>query len=99
VTMFGTVRQDGAVSHGNGDICPISKAGTRHHARKTIAEWMAGSSIGLGRMLIMSPPLKKALAKGWRVEVAFISGGISTALHPVVHEFRAVTPSSIEYDP
>lgn len=45
------------------------------------------------------PPLKKALAKGWRVEVAFISKGISTALHPVVHEFRTVIPSSIEYKP
>lgn len=45
------------------------------------------------------PPLKKALEKGWRVEVVFTDKGLSTALHPVVHEFRTITASSIRYDP
>ncbi len=45
------------------------------------------------------PPLKKALQKGWRVEVVFMAKGLSTALHPVVHEFRTLSPSSIKYDP
>ena len=45
------------------------------------------------------PPLKKALEKGWRVEVVFMAKGLSTALHPGVHEFRTLSPSSIRYDP
>jgi len=38
------------------------------------------------------PPLKKAIEKGWRVEVVFAasSRGISAALEPYVHEFRAI---------
>ena len=45
------------------------------------------------------PALKKALEKGWRVEVAFISRGISTALTPEVHEFRMIDPAAVEYTP
>ena len=45
------------------------------------------------------PPLKKALEKGWRVEVVFMAKGLSTALHPVVHEFRTLNPSTIRYEP
>ncbi len=45
------------------------------------------------------PPLKKAIDRGWRTEVAFIRRGISTALHPCVHEFRTVRPVDIEYMP
>ena len=43
------------------------------------------------------PPLQKSLEKGWRNEVAFIDRGVSGALEPVVHEFRVISPSSIEY--
>lgn len=42
------------------------------------------------------PPLKKALEKGWRTEVAFIAKGVSTALTPVVHEFRTIRPSDVQ---
>jgi hypothetical protein len=42
------------------------------------------------------PPLLKAVAKGWRTEVAFISSGLSGALDPVVHEFRKLTAGEIE---
>ena len=45
------------------------------------------------------PPLQKSLEKGWRNEVAFIDRGVSGALEPVVHEFRVISPSSIEYTP
>lgn len=44
------------------------------------------------------PPLLKSLERGWRNEVSFISAGISSALVPVVHEFRQIAPSDIEYD-
>ena len=43
------------------------------------------------------PPLQKALERGWRNEVAFIDRGIAEVLEPVVHEFRTITPNSIEY--
>lgn len=43
------------------------------------------------------PPLKKALDKGWRNEVAFIDRGMAETLEPVVHEFRIITPPSIQY--
>lgn len=42
------------------------------------------------------PPLLKAKDRGWRREVAFINRGISSALEPLVHEFRVITPSDIE---
>ena len=45
------------------------------------------------------PPLSKALDKGWRNEVAFIDRGVSDALGSVVHEFRIMSPPSIEYMP
>ena len=45
------------------------------------------------------PPLQKSIDKGWRNEVAFIDRGVSEALEPVVHEFRVISPSSIEYVP
>lgn len=43
------------------------------------------------------PPLKKALEKGWRTEVAFTNRGIAPALATVVHEFRKITARQIEY--
>jgi uncharacterized LabA/DUF88 family protein len=43
------------------------------------------------------PPLMKALDKGWRTEVSFISHGVADALIPVVHEFRQITPEVIQY--
>ena len=43
------------------------------------------------------PPLMKSIEKGWRNEVAFIGRGVSVALESVVHEFRTINPSSIEY--
>ena len=46
-----------------------------------------------------APPLEKALEKGWRNEVAFIDRGIAETLEPVVHEFRTITPHSIQYLP
>ena len=45
------------------------------------------------------PPLEKALAKGWRSEVAFIDRGIAAVLEPVVHEFRMINLNSIQYLP
>jgi uncharacterized LabA/DUF88 family protein len=45
------------------------------------------------------PPLQKALEHGWRNEVAFINRGISTALTPVVHEFRTIKPIDFEHMP
>lgn len=42
------------------------------------------------------PPLKRALEKGWRTEVAFIERGVSQALEPVVHEMRTISPGDIE---
>jgi uncharacterized LabA/DUF88 family protein len=43
------------------------------------------------------PPLLKSIERGWRNEVAFIARGISTALTPVAHEFRVMSPGAIEY--
>lgn len=43
------------------------------------------------------PPLRKALEKGWRTEVAFINRGVSTALAKVIHEFRTIRAVDIEY--
>jgi uncharacterized LabA/DUF88 family protein len=42
------------------------------------------------------PPLLKAKEKGWRSEVAFINRGTSSALDPLVHEFRIITPADIQ---
>jgi uncharacterized LabA/DUF88 family protein len=42
------------------------------------------------------PPLKQAISKTWRTEIAFISTGLSGALDPVVHEFRKITAGEIE---
>ncbi len=42
------------------------------------------------------PPLKKALEKGWRVEVLFMGRGLSVALDPVAHELRRLSPGDIE---
>jgi uncharacterized LabA/DUF88 family protein len=44
------------------------------------------------------PPLMKALEKGWRTEVAFVSRGVSASLIPVIHQFRQIDPYSIEYE-
>lgn len=43
-----------------------------------------------------APPLKKALERGWRTEVAFIDRGVSQALEPVSHEIREIRPNEIE---
>jgi uncharacterized LabA/DUF88 family protein len=45
------------------------------------------------------PPLIRANEKGWRVEVAFIERGLSSALDPVTHLFRSVNLSTIQYIP
>jgi uncharacterized LabA/DUF88 family protein len=45
------------------------------------------------------PPLIKANEKGWRVEVAFIERGLSSALDPVTHLFRSINSSAIQYLP
>jgi hypothetical protein len=42
------------------------------------------------------PPLIKAVGRGWRTEVAFISSGLAGSLEPVVHEFRRITAGEIE---
>jgi uncharacterized LabA/DUF88 family protein len=42
------------------------------------------------------PPLEKVCAKGWRVEVAFIGHSVSAALDRVTHEYRELTPTSIQ---
>lgn len=46
-----------------------------------------------------SPPLQKALQKGWRTEVAFVARGVSTYLNPYVHQFRIIQPVDIQYSP
>ncbi len=43
------------------------------------------------------PPLLRANEKGWRVETAFISRGLSGALDAVSHVFRTINPSTIQY--
>lgn len=43
------------------------------------------------------PPLIRANDKGWRIEVAFIARGLSSALDPVAHLFRSVDLSAIQY--
>lgn len=43
------------------------------------------------------PPLLKAIEKGWRVEIAFIDRGLSSALDAVCHQFRTINPSAIKY--
>ena len=45
------------------------------------------------------PPLIRANEKGWRIEVAFIDRGLSSALDPVSHLFRTINVSSIQYLP
>ena len=45
------------------------------------------------------PPLQKSLERGRRNEIAFIDQGVSEALESVVHQFRVISPSSIEYIP
>ena len=45
------------------------------------------------------PPLIRANEKGWRVEVAFIARGLSSALDPVTHEFRSINLSAVKYIP
>lgn len=45
------------------------------------------------------PPLQRALEKGWRNEVAFISRGLSTALTPCAHELRVIRSIDFEYMP
>jgi hypothetical protein len=41
-------------------------AGTRHHARKAVAERVAGGSIGLGRLLLAVACILLALLLVWR---------------------------------
>lgn len=43
-----------------------------------------------------TPPLKRALERGWRTEVAFINRGVSQALEKVSHEIRQIRPNEIE---
>jgi len=43
------------------------------------------------------PPLIRANEKMWRVEVAFIERGLSSALDPVAHLFRTINTSEIQY--
>jgi hypothetical protein len=45
------------------------------------------------------PPLKKAIERGWRVEVAFTTRGISASLTPWVHQFRTIKAVDIEHSP
>ncbi|ACL73029.1 NYN domain-containing protein [Thioalkalivibrio sulfidiphilus] len=45
------------------------------------------------------PPLIRANEKGWRVEVAFIDRGLSSALDAVSHLFRTINISSVQYLP
>lgn len=45
------------------------------------------------------PPLLKAIEKGWRVEVVFLSRGVASALDPVTHQFRLLNASSVQYHP
>lgn len=44
------------------------------------------------------PPLKRALEREWRTEVAFIDRGVSVTLEAVAHEFRVISPFDIEYE-
>jgi uncharacterized LabA/DUF88 family protein len=43
------------------------------------------------------PPLRKAVEKGWRTEVAFVNRGISSSLEAYVHEFRTLTAESFQH--
>jgi len=43
------------------------------------------------------PPLKRAVEKGWRTEVAFIGRGVSVSLEAETHEFRTMSPAAIEH--
>ena len=45
------------------------------------------------------PPLEKSLSRGWRNEVAFIDRGVAESLETAVHQFRLISPTSIEYLP
>lgn len=45
------------------------------------------------------PPLIRAQEKGWRVEVAFIDRGLSSALDAVTHQFRTINPATVKYIP
>jgi uncharacterized LabA/DUF88 family protein len=45
------------------------------------------------------PPLIRANEKGWRIEVAFIARGLSSALDSVTHQFRSINLSAVEYLP
>lgn len=45
------------------------------------------------------PPLDRANDKKWRVEVAFIDRGLSSALDSVTHEFRLINLAAIQYLP
>ena len=45
------------------------------------------------------PPLIRANDKQWRVEVAFIARGLSSALNAVTHQFRTINLSSVKYIP
>lgn len=45
------------------------------------------------------PPLKKALEKGWRVEIAFIDRGQSSSLDSHTHLYRMIGATSIQYQP
>lgn len=45
------------------------------------------------------PPLIRANEKNWRIEVAFINRGLSSALDPVTHFFRTINVSAIQYLP
>ena len=43
------------------------------------------------------PPLKLAIERNWRAEVAFIDRGISSSLEQYTHEIRLISPSHIQY--
>lgn len=45
------------------------------------------------------PPLKRAIEKGWRVEIVFIDQGVSRALESVSHDFREISPIDIQHHP
>ena len=45
------------------------------------------------------PALTKAIERGWRVEVAFIKEGRSSALDDFVHQFRTINPLDIQRNP
>jgi hypothetical protein len=50
------------------------KAGTRHHKRKAVAEWVTGGSIGLGRVLVVFAAVALLLLIWWS-SLAFRPGG------------------------